>query len=266
MPERGHGHGGPHRSGGKGRINPGIQQGRNVDRERARRSQRSDGRRASDDSDRVSVHLEDDIVRELKATARPGKHEILVKTFAEAATAFAEDDLETAIKLADQAKHMALRAPSVRELLGISHYHQGNFKEASKELSAFRRITGSTEQNPVIADCYRAMDRPERAVELIDEMDHRVLPASVFYEGQIVAAGALADMKDLDGAIARLQKLNLKPGSPQEHHLRAWYVLGDLLERKGRFTQARELFEAAVALDPEATDAGERAEKLRKRQ
>ena len=45
--------------------------------------------------------------------------------------------------------------------------------------------------------------------------------------------------------------------------MRVWYVLGDLLQRKGRFTQAREWFEAADAAGGDTTDAGERAEALR---
>jgi tetratricopeptide (TPR) repeat protein len=93
----------------------------------------------------------------------------------------------------------------------------------------------------------------------------RRVDAPILYEGAIVAAGALADMKRLDEAIARLQTLDLSPATAEEHHLRAWYVLADLLERKGRFTQARELFEAAASADPELTDAAERALRLTER-
>jgi hypothetical protein len=41
-------------------------------------------------------------------------------------------------------------------------------------------------------------------------------------------------------------------------------VLGDLLEKKGRFTQARRYFEAIAGVDPEITDAPERAARLKR--
>jgi tetratricopeptide (TPR) repeat protein len=200
-------------------------------------------------------------VRELHATARPGKGELLVQVFSAAAGAFAADDLPEAIRLADQAKHMALRAAVVRELLGLALYRAGRWREAARELAAFRRLSGSTEQNPVLADCHRALGRPERAIELCDEINGRA-SAPVRYEGAIVAAGALADRGRLDDAIARLEQLELEPSVAREHHLRAWYALGDLLERRGRFTQARHWFEAVAAADPEVTDAPERLQRL----
>lgn len=212
-----------------------------------------------------SLHLSDAIVRELQATARPGKAEILVKVFGEAAGAFAAEDYATAVKLGEQSKHMALRAGSVRELLGLAYYRTGRWQVAARELSAFRRIAGTTEQNPVIADCYRALGKPEKALELCDEIERGRVDPGVFYEGQIVAAGALADLGRLDAAIARLETLDLHPEVAAVHHIRAWYVLADLLERRGRFTQALEWFDAVTAADAEMTDAPERAQRLRRR-
>jgi tetratricopeptide (TPR) repeat protein len=209
------------------------------------------------------VHLSDDTVRELKATARPGKGEILVKVFADAVAAFAAEDYDEAIRLGEQAKHIALRSIAARELLGLAYYRAGRWSEAARELSAFRRLTGSTEQNPVIADCYRAMHKPDKAIEYCDEVKPGQVGEGVYYEAQIVAAGALADMRRMDEAIARLETLNLDPEGAEPHHVRAWYALGDLLQKRGRFTQAREWFEAAAATAPDLTDAAERAARLR---
>jgi tetratricopeptide (TPR) repeat protein len=208
------------------------------------------------------VHLSDDTVKELKTTARPGKGEILVKVFADAVAAFAAEDYGEAIRLGEQAKHIALRSIAARELLGLAYYRAGRWSEAARELSAFRRLTGSTEQNPVIADCYRAMRKPDKAIEYCDEVTPGRVDESVYYEAQIVAAGALADLRRMDEAIARLEALNLRPEVAQSHHLRAWYALADLLERRGRYTQARELFEAVAAADSEMTDAPARARRL----
>ena len=208
------------------------------------------------------VHLADEVVRELQSSARPTKGDILVKVFADAIAAYAAGDVTEAIKLGDQAKHMALRSPNVREFLGLAYYSAERWREAARELSAFRRISGSTEQNPVIADTYRALGKPRKALELVDEIDPKVVPAPVYFEGAIVGAGALIDMGEVDAALARLESLDLDPAVAEEHHLRAWYMLGDLLERRGRFTQARSWFEAVAAADPDLTDAPERAARL----
>ena len=209
------------------------------------------------------VHLGDEVVAELRATARPGKGDILVKVFADAVAAYAAGDFEEAIKLGEQSKHIALRAIAPREFLGLALYSSGRWQEAAKELAAFRRLSGSEGQNPVLADCYRALGRPEKAVELCDQIDPRSVPEPVVFEGAIVAAGALTDLDRLDEALERIESLDLRPSSAQPHHLRAWYVLADLLERKGRFTQAREWFEAVEAADPEMTDAPDRLKRLR---
>jgi tetratricopeptide (TPR) repeat protein len=230
------------------------------------RRQRERGRgREERRGGREPVHLEDDVTKELRATARPGKGDLLVKIFADAAAAYLDEDYGEAIELGEQSKHMALRAVSPRELLGLAYYRAGRWKEAARELSAFRRLSGSPGQNGVLADCYRALGKPERAVELCDEVTADRVTPDVFYEANIVAAGALADQGRLDEAIARLERLELQPENAEEHHLRAWYALADLLEGRGRFTQAREWFEAVAAVDPDATDAPERAQGARPR-
>src|SRR5688572_3808830 len=226
---------------------------------------RGPGRRPSAAAERVErprAELPKAILQELHATARPGKGEILVKVFSEAAGAYMEEDYAEAIRLGEQAKHIALRSAAARELLGLAYYRTGKWNEAAKELTTFRRISGSTEQNPVIADAYRAMGKPEKALEFCQEIDRKAVEPAVYYEGIIVGAGALADQDRLDDAIAILERLDLRPEVAAEHHLRAWYALADLLERRGRFTQAREWFEAVASADAELTDAPERAKRL----
>jgi tetratricopeptide (TPR) repeat protein len=213
-------------------------------------------------SSEPSVELLKGLSKELESLARPGKGEALTKVFAHALSAYAEGDLPEAIRLGEQSKHLALRSASVREFLGLAYYSQGQFKEAARELAAFRRIGGSTAQNHLIADCYRASGRPEKALEYCDEVENNV-PEDVYYEVQIVAAGALADQGKLEDAVKRLLRLDLQPDSALEHHLRVWYVLGDLLERMGRFSQAKRWFESVAAADADLTDAPARAAKLR---
>jgi tetratricopeptide (TPR) repeat protein len=230
-----------------------------------RRSERPRLQHGARESRYDPVHLSDDTVKELKATARPGKGEILVKVFADAVAAFAAEDYGEATRLGEQAKHIALRSIAAREFLGLAYYRAERWSESARELSAFRRLAGSTEQNPVIADCYRAMGRPDKAIEYCDEVLVGTTDEAVYYEAQIVAAGALSDMRRMDEAIGRLEGLDLRPKNAGAHHLRAWYALADLLERRGRYTQARELFEAVAAADSELTDAPARARRLASR-
>ncbi len=187
----------------------------------------------------------------------------MVKVFADAVAAFTAGDLDEAIRLGEQCKHIALRAVPAREFLGLAYYHAGRWQEAARELAAFRRLSGSNEQNPVIADSYRAMEKPLKAVEIVDQVRPTDVEPAIYYEAQIVGAAALADLGQVDKAVERLRKLDLKPQVAEAHHIRAWYLLGDLLERSGRFTQAREWFEAVDSADPDATDASERIARLR---
>ncbi len=234
--------------------------GRNAGRGAAR----SGGERAERRTSKYEpAHIADDIVKELHATARPGKGEILEQVFADAVAGFLAEDYAEAIRLGDQAKHIALRSIAVREFLGLAYYRAGRWKEAARELAAYKRISGSTDQNPVLADCYRAMGRPERALELCGELRFKDSEPPVYYECAIVSAGAFADMGEVDAAIALLERLDLRPEVAEQHHLRTWYALADLLERRGRFTQASEWFEAVAAVDPDLTDAPERVGLLR---
>ncbi|HYY44226.1 MAG TPA: tetratricopeptide repeat protein [Actinomycetota bacterium] len=219
-------------------------------------------RKAEPKGRKAEPNLPRAVVEELASTARPGKEAPLLEVFERAAEAFASGDYGEASRLGEQAKQMALRAASVRELLGLSYYHLERYKDAARELSAFRRITASAEQNHVIADCYRAAGRPDRALELVAEMSPSEVGPDVYAEGVIVAAGALADMGKIDEAIARLEREDLRPPTARERHIRMWYMMGDLLERKGKFTQARSYFEAVLAADPGLTDAGDRLRRL----
>ena len=247
----------------KGRPRPPAARGTGHRGNRGRPSRSSSQPSAGEGGSKYdTVHLADDVVRELRATARPGKGEILVKVFADAVAAYAADDYDEAIRLGEQAKHIALRAAGPREFLGLAYYRAGRYGEAAKELAAFRRLSGSTDQNPILADTYRATNKPEKALDYADEVGPASSP-EIYYEASIVAAGALADMGRIDEAIERLERLELRPEGVQPHHLRVWYVLGDLLQRKGRFTQAREWFEAVDSADPELTDAADRAANLR---
>lgn len=119
-------------------------------------------------------------------------------------------------------------------------------------------MTGLLEQNHVIADCYRALGRPERALEVLSEVPPNKTEPDVWAETMIVAAGALADNGQIDRALAALSRTDLNPESVEPYHLRLWYVRSDLLERAGRRGEAIEGWRSILAEDPEFFDAADR--------
>ena len=150
----------------------------------------------------------------------------------------------------------------VRELYGLSLYRLGRWQEAIVELEAFRTMTGSTEQHPVLADCYRALGDYDQVQRLWADLREASPSAELVTEGRIVAAGALADQDRLADAIRTLSDGWRFPKRPQEHHLRRAYALADLYERAGDVPRARQLFRRVEAADPGFGDVGQRIRTL----
>jgi tetratricopeptide (TPR) repeat protein len=181
----------------------------------------------------------------------------------EAARAFDRDRLQDAWKLLRPLVDLAPSSPTVRELAGLTLYRLGRWAAAVKNLEAFRSLTGSTGQNPVLADSYRAQKRYRRVRELWDELRDASPSAELVTEGRIVMAGALADQGELQAAIELLEKgPTVGRWGAQPHHLRLWYALADLYERAGETSRARELFARVVAVDPGLADTAERLQAL----
>ena len=130
----------------------------------------------------------------------------------------------------------------VRELYGLVLYRLRRWRAAARELESFATLTGSCEQGPVLADCYRALQRWEKVEELWDELRHESPSAELVTEGRIVAAGALADQSRLAEAVALLADGWRTPRNPREFHLRRAYALADLYDRGGDQPAARRLF------------------------
>jgi tetratricopeptide (TPR) repeat protein len=151
----------------------------------------------------------------------------------------------------------------VREAAGLTAYHAGEWAEALGELRAVRRMSGGQAHLPVMADCERALGRPERALDLAAEAS-RDLPKDTAVELKIVAAGARRDMGQLDAAVVALQGPDLDPKIRQPWSARLFYAYADNLEAAGRTEDAiRWFLNAAEADVDEETDAAERAFALR---
>jgi len=215
---------------------------------------------------RTAVPATDDSIAEdpsLRRAVGAGKVERLEQRLKDASRAFRRDRFEEARKILRPLADAAPTAESVRELLGLTYYRLGRWKLAVSELEAFRDLAGSTEQHPVLADCYRALGRHAKVAELWEELRAASPSAALVAEGRIVHAGSLADQGRLHDAIAVLEASKPPARKPQPHHLRVTYALADLYERAGDVPRARQLFGVVAAADPELGDVTARLRALR---
>lgn len=199
----------------------------------------------------------------LRRAVGAAKVERLEERLKDASRAFRRERFDEARRMLRPLADAAPTAESVRELLGLTYYRLGRWKLAVTELEAFRDLSGSSEQHPVLADCYRALGRHAKVVELWEELRKASPSAALVAEGRIVYAGSLADQGQLQDAIAALEASKPPSRRPQEHHLRVTYALADLHERAGDVPKARQLFAIVAAADPDLGDVEARLRALR---
>jgi tetratricopeptide (TPR) repeat protein len=203
-----------------------------------------------------------EVADELTA-ARGEKRSIRLQSrLTDAAGAFERERYLDARRMLKPLADEAPGAASVRELYGLTLYHLDRWREAARELEAFRGLTGSVEQHPVLADAYRALGRYKKVDALWAELKEASPGAELVAEGRIVAAGSMADRGDLQGAIALIEGAKLDFKRPKAHHLRLIYALADLYERVGDIPKARDLFRRILASDGNFYDAADRARSL----
>lgn len=173
-----------------------------------------------------------------------------------------DEEPERALEHARYARSRAPRVGIVREAAGLTAYHAGEWAEAIAELRAARRMSGGNAQIAVLADCERALGRPERALEVAGDAGSDLPPATAV-ELKIVSAGARRDLGQLDAAVVALQGPELDPRRRDPWSARLFYAYADNLEAAGRTEDAiRWFLNAAEADDDEQTDAAERAVEL----
>jgi tetratricopeptide (TPR) repeat protein len=181
---------------------------------------------------------------------------------AEAANAFEAERFLEAERLLASIDRLAPGVAEVHELRGLTLYRLGRWIRALGELDHFALLTGSVEQNPVRADCCRALRRWARAEELWDELGEASPSPELVEEGRIVHAGGLADRGRLGEAVRLLERAPKPKHEPGIHHLRRFYVLADLYERMGDLARARRLFAEVLHAEPELGDVAERVAAL----
>jgi hypothetical protein len=204
----------------------------------------------------------DEVRADLERAVGPSRTRRAEQRLREAGRAFDAERFADAARVLKPLAAQTPGVPAVRELYGLTLYRLGRWRSAIAELEAFAQLTGSTEQHPVLADCYRAMRRWGEVDRLWEELRAASPSAALITEGRIVAAGAIADRGDLPAAVRLLGDGFRFPRRPQVHHLRRAYALADLEERVGDLPRARELFGRIAAVDPDFADVGRRLRAL----
>lgn len=219
----------------------------------------SKGRAGPRAAPRSAVALPRSIQEEIRRTAPAGKDRDAMSRLARAIELLDREDPKAAAAEAQKAKALAPRAGAVREVLGLAFYGLGRWQDALTELKAYKRISGRSDQNHLIADSLRGLGRPADAVPLAEEMLRvKGVPNEAKAEAVIVAASALADQRRFAEALAFLGRARTREDVAQEYTLRLWYVKGDILERAGRRSEAADEFRRIMRHDASAYDAAER--------
>jgi tetratricopeptide (TPR) repeat protein len=166
---------------------------------------------------------------------------------------------EKALAHAYAARAHAARIGAVREAVGIAAYLAGEWQVAIAELRAVRRMSGRDAHLAILADCERALGRPERALEIFRSPEAERLPTPERMELLIVAAGARRDLGQDDAALVMLQVPELEHRRAASWLARLRYAYAEALADADRTEEARDWFAQAADVDvDDVTDAAER--------
>ncbi|KAA0108726.1 tetratricopeptide repeat protein [Mycolicibacterium sp. P1-5] len=174
-----------------------------------------------------------------------------------------EDDPQAALEHAQAARARSGRIAAVREAVGIAAYQCGDWAQALSEFRAARRMGSKSQLLPLIADCERGVGRPERAVELARSPEAAQLTGDDADELRIVAAGARADLGQLEQALVVLSTPQPDPSRTGSTAARLFYAYAETLLALDRGDEALQWFIHAAAADIDGvTDAEDRVGEL----
>ncbi|WP_431954344.1 tetratricopeptide repeat protein [Actinacidiphila sp. bgisy167] len=174
-----------------------------------------------------------------------------------------DEDPDLAYGYSRVALRLASRVAAVREAAGFASYATERYAEALAEFRACRRMTGTVDLWPVMADCERGLGRPERALEMAGAPEVHKLDRAGQVEMRLVAAGARRDMGQIDAAVVTLQSPELASNAVHPWTARLRYAYADALLAAGRDDEAREWFAKSLEADQSgSTDASDRLAQL----
>ncbi|MEV6271486.1 hypothetical protein AB0L64_30275 [Kribbella sp. NPDC051936] len=147
--------------------------------------------------------------------------------------------------------------------MAITAYLAEHYDEALTEFRAVRRMTGNHEVLAMMADCERALGRPDKALALTKDKHVHDLSEPTQMELLIVAAGARRDKGQTAAAIQMLEVPELTKRTRADWLPRLRYAYADALAEAGRTDDALVWFHRAAGVDGDGlTGAAERAAEL----
>lgn len=253
-------------TGGQGRKPAGAGGGRPSSRDR-RDDRRADTPRTADQQryDGPAIpeaitgkELDRSVLAQLKSL--PEKLAQRVARHLVAAGELLDSDPRTAYEHTLAARARASRLAVVREAVGEAAYAAGEYAEALAELRAAKRMNGAHDYVAIMADCERALGRPDRALTLLRNAPRDTFAPPLKAETVIVEAGARRDRGEIDAALRTLENAPLNSQSRAPWVARLRYAYADTLLEAGRPQDALEWFHRTEAVDTdEITDAAARA-------
>jgi len=227
--------------------------------ERTEVQRRYDGPPIPDDI--TGKELDRFVTNQLKSL--PEKLALRVARHLVAASRLIDSDPEAAYEHTVAARARAARVAVVREASGEAAYAAGRFKDALSELKAARRMSGDPLYLPMMADCERALGRPDRALAMAKDPAVETLDESGQIEMRIVESGARRDLGQTGAAVRTLEGRELRSRTRADWSPRLRYAYAEALLADGQREQAREWFERAAGVDVnDVTDAAERVAEL----
>lgn len=178
-----------------------------------------------------------------------------------------DEDPEGAYAQAKVARRLAARLPVVRAAVAETAYAAGEYHAALTDYRALRRMSGGDEYLPVIADCERALGKPEEALRIAKEAAGARMDPATAIEMCMVEAGARADLGQEAEALRLLERKIRETQHARTLNdtskARLRYAYADLLLGRGESDQARDWFSAAAKLDRDGvTGADDRIAEL----
>ena len=224
------------------------------------RASRSTSKRAP--SERRPGELAPDVSAKVEEVLEPRRAARLKERLLQAQVALEGERFSDSLRMARSLVKEMPQVAAVHEVIGLSSYRLGKWRDAIASLEIARNLRPRVEDLPVLADCYRALRRWTELDQVWNEIKESSPSHEVMAEGRIVYAGSLAERGDMRGAIAVMTKVAAVPRRIRPHHLKQWYVLADLYDRAGDLPRAREMFRRIVTIDPRYADAKSRLASL----